>query len=178
MRDALPLLLLAASTAFGAGNKLGSPREDDAPAAAKAGAAAEEPALLRGLLWAFEPAPSEIRVLAVEDLGLLGDPRALNPLAQLIGDSNPMVQAAAIRAIGAMRHPRAEEILANVVRHPSLPEKLKVQSIDTLLLQNTRSSLLFLHLVARSPLFSFNLQNAARRVLQNTTPEATGRTGT
>src|SRR4051812_13159775 len=53
--------------------------------------------LLRGLLYATEPAPTEIRVIAVEDLGLIGDPRALNPLAQLLMDPNPAVQAAALR---------------------------------------------------------------------------------
>lgn len=170
--------LLVPSLAF-AGPKLGL--HDDEPSSPRvlsknlAQGLDDDAAVLRAVLWAFEPAPPEIRVIAVEDLGLLGDARVLNPLAQLVSDPNPLVQQAAVRAISVIRHPRAEEILANVVRHPTLPEKLKLQALGTLLFQNTRSSLLFLHMVARNAQYSVNLQNAARRVLQDTTPEAMGR---
>jgi hypothetical protein len=127
--------------------------------------------LLRGLLYALEPAPTEIRVIAVEDLGLLGDPRALNPLAELLMDPNPAVQVAALRAIAMIRHPRAEEILANVARHPSLPERLKLSAVDLVLFQNTSSAIVFLKHVARSATFNFNLQAAAKKVLADVPPD-------
>ena len=150
---------------------LGSPREDEPEATRIAVSDSDTDAgLLRGLLYALEPAPTEIRVIAVEDLGLLGDFRALNPLAELLMDPNPAVQTAALRAIGAMRHPRAEEILSNVARHPTLPEKLKLSAVDLVLFQNTDSAIVFLKQVARSSTFTFNLQNAAKRALADVPP--------
>lgn len=179
----LPLLrwtlmagVLAAAVSAAAPGKqkgLGSPREDDEAPAPKAAAPAfyeADLALLRGLIWAVEPAPTEIRVIAVEDLGLLGDPRALNPLAQLLVDPNPAVQLAALRSIGSIRYPRSEEILTNVARHPTLPEKLKLSAIDLVLFQNTPSSIVFLKQVASSRMFNLNLQNAARRALAEVPP--------
>lgn len=147
--------------------------EDDEPVKAPVASAQNEAdlALLRALLWALEPAPTEIRVIAVEDLGLLGDPRALNPLAQLLVDPNPAVQLAALKSIGALRYPRSEEILTNVARHPTLPERLKLSAVDAVLFQNTRSSIVFLKQVARGTAFTFNLQNAAKRALAEIPPE-------
>ena len=143
---------------------LGSVKDEDEPLAPpplKDG----ETALLRGLLWAFEPAPTEIRVIAIEDLGLLGDPRALNPLAQLVMDPNVNVQLAALRAIGSMQHPRSEAILANIVRHPSINERVKLAAIDALIFQNTVNSIAFLRQLARGTTFHPTLQSQARRVL-------------
>lgn len=128
-------------------------------------------AFLRALLWALEPAPTEIRVIAVEDLGLLGDSRALNPLAELLVDPNPAVQSAALKSIAALRYPRSEEILTNVARHPTLPERLKLSAVDAVLFQNTSSAIVFLKHVARGAGFNFNLQNAARRALAEVPPE-------
>ncbi|MBS1151642.1 MAG: fruC [Myxococcaceae bacterium] len=148
--------------------------EEDEPVAVKPAAAGpheSDLALLRGLLWALEPAPTEIRVIAVEDLGLLGDPRALNPLAELLIDPNPAVQSAALKSIAALRYPRSEEILTNVARHPTLPERLKVSAVDAVLYQNTRSAIAFLKQVARSTTFTFNLQNAAKRALAEVPPD-------
>jgi hypothetical protein len=161
--------LLVAGVCLAAPTKskaIGSSREDEPdgpPVVMPAGDA--DIALMRGLLYALEPAPTEIRVIAVEDLGLLGDTRALNPLAQLLMDPNPAVQTAALRAIASMRHPRAEEILSNVARHPTLPERLKLSAIDLVLFQNTDTAIGFLRQISRSPTFSFNLQNAAKKVL-------------
>ncbi len=154
---------------------LGSPREDDddAPTVATRGTSSADAdlGLLRGLLSALEPAPTEIRVIAVEDLGLLGDARALNPLAQLLMDPNPAVQNAALRAIAAFRHPRAEEILSNVARHPTLPERLKLTAVDLVLYQNTATAIGFLKQISRGPSFTFNLQNAAKKVLADVPTE-------
>ena len=151
---------------------LGSPREDDEEPARPVPAAAGEAdvALLRAILWATEPAPTEIRVLAVEDLGLLGDPRALNPLAELLIDPNPAVQSAALRAIAALRYPRSEEILTNVARHPTLPERLKLAAVDAVLYQNTHSAIAFLKFVAKGTSFNFNLQTAAKKALAEVPP--------
>ena len=161
--------LLVGCVCLGAPTKqkgLGSPREDE-PEPPKVAENDADLGLLRGLLYALEPAPTEIRVIAVEDLGLLGDTRALNPLAQLLMDPNPAVQSAALRAIAAMRTPRAEEILSNVARHPTLPERLKLTAVDLVLYQNTDSAIGFLKQMSRSATFTFNLQNAAKRVLSD-----------
>lgn len=153
---------------------LGSAQDEDEPAPRPSSASSGTPeadlALLRGLLWATEPAPTEIRVIAVEDLGLLGDPRALNPLAELLVDPNPAVQAAALRSIGTLRWPRAEEILTNVARHPTLPERLKLAAVDLVLYQNTNTAIAFLKFVAKGTHFNFNLQNAAKKALAEVPP--------
>ena len=120
--------------------------------------------LLRGLLWAHEPAPEEIRGMAIEDLALLGDVRALDPLGALVWDPNPRIQAAAVRAIALFQHPRAEQLLADVVRHPSLPEPLKLQALGGLLFQRTATALATVRETAKSPRASSTLQSAALAV--------------
>ena len=142
---------------------LGSTKEDE-PEKPKPPAAKPDVALLRGVLWAFEPAPAEIRARAIEDLGLLGDTRALNPLAELVTDPNPAYSRAAVRAVALIPNPRAEEILCNVVRHPNLPESLKLQALDLVPFQNTDTAVRFVRRVARSPGFSQNVQLAAQRL--------------
>ncbi len=160
---------------------LGSAKEDDAgflemlrPASAAVPrvAAMSDVAFMRGVIWAFEPAPPEIRTQAIEDLGLLGDPRALNVLAQIALDPNPQFARAAVRATGLMHHTRAEEILCNIVRHPTLPEALKVQALELLPLQNTGSAIRFLNQVVGGG-FSYAVQGAARTALSEI-PKARG----
>ncbi len=157
---------------------LGSPKEDDEPApttsrkgkrpeAAPLGTVDAEIALGRALLYAVEPAPQEIRVQAVEDLGLLGDGRALNLLAQLIFDANPAIQLSALKTITHFQAPRAEEILANVVRHPQVAELLKVRALEGLVFQRSPTSKEFLEEVARQPRYNYKLQSTARLALQD-----------
>ncbi|MBL8952614.1 MAG: HEAT repeat domain-containing protein [Myxococcaceae bacterium] len=157
---------------------LGSAKEDDdepvksaqAPLTGPGATSDADSALLRGVLFAFEPAPTEIRVIAIEDLGILGDSRALNPLAQLVMDANPTVQLAALKAIGSIRHPRAEAILANVVRHPTLGDRTKLAAVDAILFQNSSSSVAFLSFLATAPGFNPALQQQARRALGELPP--------
>jgi hypothetical protein len=151
--------------------------EDDAPFAPKSSPAELDGALLRAVLFAFEPAPTEIRIIAIEDLGLLGDPRSLNPLAQLVMDPNVNVQLAALRAIGAMQHPRSEAILANIVRHPLISERVKLAAIDALLFQNTSSSIAFLRQLSKGGAFHPVLQQQARNVLLDLPPPSTAAPG-
>ena len=106
----------------------------------KAPCSEDDVALLRGLQNAFEPAPVEIRVIAVEDLALLQDARALNALAHLALDPDPKVAVAAVETVGHFLHPRAEEILANVIRHPQLAPALKVAAVKALPVQGTPSA--------------------------------------
>ena len=171
--------LSAPALAYPQNKAIGSAKEDDeclpCPKPAGLVVAGADVALTRALLWAVEPAPVEVRALAVEDLGLLGDTRALNALAQLSLDPNPRIATAAIRATGLIRHPRAEEILSNVVRHPSLPEALKVQAISLLPFQNSDSSARFLGQVARTTTLSLGVQAAARGALSGV-PQARGGT--
>jgi hypothetical protein len=154
--------------------QLGSPKEDEeatpaAPAVGFQGSAADS-ALLRALLYAFEPAPEEIRVIAVEDLALLGDARALNALALLIFDPNVAVQTAALRAVGQFQSPRAEEILENVVRHPRLPDPMKIRALQELPYQASRTCREFLNDAATSARMSASVRSAARQVLQDLQP--------
>lgn len=126
--------------------------------------------LVQAMLFAVEPAPIEIRVRAVEDLGLLGDPRALNLLSQLVLDPNRGLQAAAVRAVASIQHPRAEEILGNVVRHPTLGEPLKLQALRSVIFQNSRTALRLVAQVARSGTFTAALQTNAAALLADVPP--------
>lgn len=166
MSRTLAAALFFSCTALAAGPRkpaatIGSAKEDE-PCPAPVNTSGSDLALLRGVAWAFEPAPPEIRGQAIEDLGLLGDPRALNPLASLSLDANPAVSRAAIRAVGLIRHPRAEEILANIVRHPSAPLAAKQQALSLVPFQNTPTALRFVHQTARLPNGPFELLNQAR----------------
>jgi hypothetical protein len=120
-------------------------------------------ALLRALGFAFEPLPPEVRVQAIEDLGFLGDPRVLNPLAQLCLDPNPAFARAAVRAIAVFQHPRAEEILSNVIRHPNIPATVKLRAIELLPYQNTWTSIRLVFQIARSATVN-DVVLAARRL--------------
>lgn len=165
-RLAAVALCAVSLTAAGAGPKrgvaIGSAKEDEECPVAKAVTSGADLAFLRGLTWAFETAPLEIRGQAIEDLGLLGDPRALNPLAALSLDANPAIARAAVRAVGNMRHPRAEEILANLVRHPTAPLATKQLALSLLPFQNTATALRFIHATARQPTGSYELLQQAR----------------
>ncbi|MBE2250269.1 MAG: HEAT repeat domain-containing protein [Myxococcus sp.] len=148
----------------------GNTKDDDEPASPQPSAPAAEcagadVALLRGLLFATEPNPLEVRVQAIEDLGLLGDARALNPLAQLVFDPNARVWSAALRAIGAIRHPRAEEILSNIIRHPQLAEAQKLKALEYLPFQNTPSAIRFIASVQRTTTLPSGVQNLGRRIM-------------
>ncbi|MGE6763765.1 HEAT repeat domain-containing protein [Corallococcus interemptor] len=137
-----------------------APKADKAPADPHA----QDDSLLKGLLWAAEPAPEEIRALAIEDLALLGDTRALDPLAAFIWDPNPRIQQAALRAVALFQHRRAEEILGNVVRHPRLPDALKIQALGGLLYQRTATARRVVQDVAADSRVGYAVQNAARSV--------------
>lgn len=144
---------------------IGSSKEDE-PCPAIPATAGADVAYLRALQWAFEPAPAEIRAQAIEDLGLLGDARALNALAVLTLDAHPALAKAAIRAVAAIRHPRAEEILANLVRHPTAPLVTKQQALALVPFQNTPTALRFVHWFARQPSGNYELLAAARALSQ------------
>jgi HEAT repeat protein len=157
-----------------AAGTLGSPKEDEAVGAAATsagyGGSEADSALLRALLCAFEPGPEEIRVLAVEDLGLLGDARALNALATLVFDPSVAVQNAALHTVAQFRTPRAEEILENVVRHPRIPEPMKVKALQALPYQASSTSREFLNEIATSGRQGSAIRAAARLVLQDLQP--------
>lgn len=156
-------------------NAIGSAKEDE-PCPASPTTGGVDVAYLRGIQWAFEPAPPEIRSQAIEDLGLLADARALNALAVLTLDAHPMIAKAAVRAVAAIRHPRAEEILANLVRHPSAPAVTKQQALTLLPFQNTPTALRFVHWFARQPTGPYQLLAAARSLSQELpvpSPEST-----
>ncbi|GHG91916.1 HEAT repeat domain-containing protein [Comamonas sp. JC664] len=136
-----------------------------APASPEATVASDDTALLRGLLGAVKPAPEEIRAMAIEDLALLGDARALDSLALLLWDPNPRIQQAALRAVALFQHTRAEEILANVVRHPRLPDALKIQALNGLIFQRTPTARRAVQDAAVDSRLTAGVQNAARTVV-------------
>lgn len=121
-------------------------------------------ALLRGILWATQTAPEEIRTLAIEDLALLGDPRALGPLSAMLWDPNPRIQQAVVRAVTAFQHPLAEEILTQVVRSTRLPDALKVQALEGLIYQRTPSARGTVETASRDPRLPLAVQSAALNV--------------
>lgn len=134
----------------------------DAPASATV---SEDTALLRALLWAVKPAPEEVRAIAIEDVALLGDARALDALATLLWDPNPRIQQAALRAVALFQHPRAEEILGNVVRHPRMPDALKIQALNGLIFQRTPAARRTVQDAAVDSRLTSPVQNAARTVV-------------
>lgn len=167
------LSLTALAAAPRRATAIGSAKEDEpCPAAGTLG---PDLAFLRAVQFAFEPAPVEIRSQAIEDLGLLGDPRALNLLAPLTLDPNQALARAAVRAVGTIRHPRAEEILANLVRHPTAPAVTKQYALSLVPFQNTPTALRFVHFVARQPTGAYEVLQLARTLsaqLPVPTPES------
>lgn len=159
---AAALLLTAAAHAQAPARAASTKAAPEKAARPPAEAPSPDAALLRGLLWAAEPAPEEIRTLAIEDLALLGDARALDPLAAFIWDPNPRIQQAALRAVALFQHRRAEEILGNVVRHPRLPDALKIQALGGLLYQRTATARRVVQDVAADSRMGYAVQNAAR----------------
>jgi hypothetical protein len=171
MTGLLIALALAAAPKKGA---IGNAKEDEpcvAPAAAVS-TSTNDVTYLRALAWAFEPAPQEVRAQAIEDLGFLGDPRALNALAVLSLDANPLISKAAIRAVGAMRHPRAEEILGNIVRHPTVSPVNRQFALSLVPFQNTATALRFVHFTARQVGGNADVTQLAR-VMAATLPSPT-----
>jgi HEAT repeat protein len=160
------LALLAPFSALAQGG-LPPPPSVAAPSepAATSGPLNPDATLLRALLWAHEPAPEEIRAIAIEDLALLADPRALGPLSSLLWDPNPRVQSAAVRAIALFQHPRAEEILSSVVRHAKMPDALKIQALDGLLYQRTPTARATLETASKDPRQPLAIQSAALAVV-------------
>lgn len=154
--------------------RLGSAKEEAGPAAASSPSCSDaDTALARGLVYAFEAAPLEIRVIAIEDLALLGDPRALDPLSQLVLDPSPLIQAAALRAVSKFHAARAQEILENVVRSSFLHERLKLQAVEALMFQRTPTAREFLARVSTSTSFPYNVRKAAQKALEAWGPPPT-----
>jgi HEAT repeat protein len=151
--------LLAAPTALAQGVAAASASTDSTPVCY-----GNDAALLRALLWATQPAPEEIRTLAIEDLALLGDPRALGPLSAMLWDPNPRIQQAVVRAVALFQHPLAEEILTSVVRSTRLPDALKIQALDGLLYQRTPSARGTVETASRDPRLPLAIQSAALNV--------------
>lgn len=172
MLTALLALSLAAGPPSRPPASLGSPKQEETsepkgcPPAPAPRCPDADTALARALAWVAEPAPEEIRAIAVEDLGLLGDARVLNTLALLILDPSPTVQLASVRAVRTYPVPRAEEILSNVVRHPYPGEPVKMLALESLAFQRTQSAKAFLEHVATGAQFTPRLQSAAKVALQ------------
>jgi HEAT repeat protein len=112
-----PLLLVSVLLSAPASAQApGAPPPAGAPPLVAAPADADR-ALLAATSAAVEPAPLEVRVLAVEELGLLGDTRAVPLLRRLlISESQPALQRAAVRALRALGTPEAVSVLDEGLR--------------------------------------------------------------
>lgn len=141
---------------------IGSAKEE--AACPQPGLGGADLALLRATRWAVEPAPLEVRVIAIEDLGLLGDPRALNFAAQFALDPNPRMAGAAVRAVSLLRHPRATEILRNVVRHPSVADAVRVLALRQLVFQNSWAAIRFVRQCTTDTTLPSPVVSAARQL--------------
>lgn len=150
-------------------SQLSSKDDDDADAPAAKGAPAlvadDDRALAAGLVFLFEPAPDEVRVLAIEDLALLQDPRAIEPLASLVLDPNPTIALAAVKAIALFTTPRATQVLENVVRHPRTGMPLKEAALRSLPFHRRQRARDFLDSVARGGGYPNNLKQIANESL-------------
>lgn len=166
------LLIALALTAAPKKGTIGSAKEDEPCPVVSQSASNGDTIYLRAMAWAFEPAPQEVRAQAIEDLGFLGDTRALNALAVLSLDGNPLISKAAIRAVGTMRHPRAEEILGNIVRHPTVSAVNRQFALSLIPFQNTPTALRFVHFTARQVGGNADVTQLAR-VLAATLPNPT-----
>ncbi|MFL5321745.1 MAG: HEAT repeat domain-containing protein [Myxococcaceae bacterium] len=145
-------------------------KEEDEPAAAQKTENAAlcgdaDKALATALAYAFEPAPDEIRAIAIEDLALLADPRAVDPLATLILDANPAVATAAVHALGTFTTPRATQVLENVIRHPRISPNVKELAIKALPFHRRQRARDFLASIAKNSAYPQNLQRAAADAL-------------
>lgn len=163
----LAALAVLGSTKVYAG-LIGNAKDDDeSPAGVTRVAAGErDRALLNGVLNFSAPAPAEVRAMAAEDLAFLQDPRALNVLAQAVLDHQVPVQRAALRAIAAFRHPRAEQVLRNVCLHPSASMATRTSALQSLVYQRTHSSLAFLKEAAGRKSLPAPLREAAHESLK------------
>ena len=170
---ALFVLALGSAVPSAAATRLGSAKDETELAAAKSSElrnahpspSEADLSLLRGLLYAFQPGPREIRILAIEDLALLQDPRALDALRQLAFDPDPQIALAAVKSISHLRHPRAEEILAEVIRTPSSSQMIQVTAVRALPFQRSLSALELLHDLSTSNDFGPQVRNSAQAML-------------
>jgi HEAT repeat protein len=81
---------------------------------------------------AVRPAPVEIRIVAVEDLGLLGDARATSVLRRLLhSERNPAIQRAAVRALRALGTAEAVQVMDEALR-VQLPAEVSVELLVAL----------------------------------------------
>ncbi len=165
----LSVLLVVCSLAAGAAPKgskpIGSAKEDDSEAVEVARwTESVDLALQSGLLQLFEPAPLEVRVRATENMGLLQDPRALNALAQLTLDPNPSIALAAVRAVGLVKHPRAEAILTNLLFHPAASDLTKRLALRLLPFQNSPSCRMTVYRISTRSDLGYELSALARSV--------------
>ncbi len=159
-------LLLSAVVVFGALSGLAAPRKSigDAKEEAPCPDVWRDVQLLRALQWAWAPAPIAVRVQAIEDLGFLQDPRAIDALGAMAFDANQHVALAAVRAVAAIPHPRAEEVLGNVLRAPNLSPTLRVRALSLLPFQNTGSALRQVHAVTHQLGYPAEVLTTARRL--------------
>ncbi len=122
-------------------------------------------ALGRALVWAFAPGPEEVRLLAIDELVLLGDPRALDALFQLLRHPRGRIAGTALRGISRFAHPRAETLLAEAVAAPELAEPLRVAAIEYLVYQRTPSTKAFLTSVKNDYRLNYKFRETATRIL-------------
>ncbi|MBX5483141.1 MAG: HEAT repeat domain-containing protein [Myxococcaceae bacterium] len=144
----------------------GGKDEDATPAAAPAPVPPKsdaDRALLKALLFAFQPAPREIRAIAIEDLALLGDRRAIDVLADLAFHPDPVIAAAAVRAIGHFQDRRAEDLLIRVAEKRTFPIEIRTAAIDALPFQATLTAHAALRLLAGASSEPSAIQQAARK---------------
>lgn len=73
---------------------------------------------LEALLQATEDPDVAVAAAAVESLGSMGDPRALDRLAELAAGDDPWLRSAAVVALGALEHEAALPVLVQALADP------------------------------------------------------------
>jgi HEAT repeat protein len=88
------------------------------------GSAADE--ALEGLVAALDDASRSVRLLAIDALGQIGDPRAAVPLVALLDDKDDDVREAAVDALGQIGEPALEPLREAYLATDSLRIRLAV----------------------------------------------------
>ncbi len=88
------------------------------------GSAAEE--AFEGLVAALDDASQGVRLLAIDALGQIGDPRAAAPLVALLDDKDDDVREAAVDALGQIGEPALETLREAYIASDSLRVRLAV----------------------------------------------------
>lgn len=108
------------------------------------------------------------RLQAIEALGRSDDPRAVRPLADLLGDEDPAVRLAAAAALGQLKSGRPVDDLVGRLRDRGEDPAIRRQVVTTLAAIRSTGALRGLREFAADPDEDLALRESAQSVLRET----------